>query len=1279
MKKHFKFVSLTLCIALLLLAVGLLASCSPGGGDCTHRDADDNGLCDYCSEEYTDGKDICTHRDADDDNQCDYCYEKFSDGPEDDDHGGPQGPQDPEDPQGPGSGGGSSEADMSLVDPDKFYIGFNFNGIEFVTDPFLDAYTEGMFLGEIEFYLGYEGSDQQWVKAMGSAPISADKERVTNDMNFLATSDQAAELVNYYLDQISEGDVENGVEWAIKFAAGTWPTDDQLDVFIDEVFGIDEFEALVRSTFADGFDIISAEEIGCTDFTYREPVTLIKGIEGNGNWSRFDWMSYLPLSHFFDEQTVVEYYFGEDWYEAVYCFDLAEHLDALEGKGLTVTDDGILVNDAFFDAFDYEVGGIVINDELTLEDGTAQSVSYSMIIRSPGIEYEIEAPETVPAELNFEDGAEAAFDVQVAGVTHTVTVSGHRHGSFYPSKYIDQISQWLKNYGEPKDSSVSTEFVMLTPDSVSFCASGIPVSEFEFVDKLKELGCFVFTYGDRTTTLRSGMDAQMGVGFDQLVTYLSVPNGDSSQHLLTYMLYNNSTYVASETPYAIECVTKYNSDAEEFAVSVSVQLESIISGIGLVDKNCIVTSYYIGDELEIAYGSMINVYRRSAFRGEEYVTVEETLPITKDMISGFDSSAELESGYMYVIYNGSSTNAIEYEIKRDFVTSIEVKLPAMGIDTYIVGMRLNIDGVTLTAYYDSGRDATDIPLTLDMLSELPTTTGSHELTVTYEGKTDTITVKTVKASSASLYGGLGQYYLLGEKPTSAEVRVEYEPNPFDFDYDIIELGIEELESFDTSAAGNKIWSYSWAGVSVSHSYEVVEKAYVGYTPSESGITINGVFLDEAPEYYYELRSFAELNIPAEIDGQPVVAIGYGAFAGLNMINKLTVAEGIVSIGDYAFKGATGLKEVNLPLSATDIGKKIFAECTGLEKLYISGDKRILDYFDGDIGASLTVYVKEGEDTICADFLTLKDELRLSKVVLPSTLTTITLREDTSEFWAMDYLCMYVLEFEVTPGGAFSSDNGVLYGDYGKTLLCYPSSKTDASYTVPEGVERIVYMAYNNYLKTVTLPASLKELGESVFTLDESLTTVTLLGTLTALPKGCFDGCKSLVNFTLPKTLTSIGDTCFAYTKIPTIVVPDSVTYIGYDAFRQCAVQKLAIPKSAMSSFLQLGEQYMTSLTEFAYDGSVGLSDISAIKYDFGKYPQNFSKVYIYGTTSFESGVSGNTARALTIYVDKSVSSITYGWYESTGTKYYIEAASIEGSGNVTVSGYNASFSKWYLG
>lgn len=68
-----KKISVILAIALVFACVLALGSC----GKCEHRDANDDGLCDLCSETYADNCDI--HRDENDDGKCDNGGEAYTD------------------------------------------------------------------------------------------------------------------------------------------------------------------------------------------------------------------------------------------------------------------------------------------------------------------------------------------------------------------------------------------------------------------------------------------------------------------------------------------------------------------------------------------------------------------------------------------------------------------------------------------------------------------------------------------------------------------------------------------------------------------------------------------------------------------------------------------------------------------------------------------------------------------------------------------------------------------------------------------------------------------------------------------------------------------------------------------------------------------------------------------------------------------------------------------------------------------------------------------------
>jgi hypothetical protein len=88
--------------------------------------------------------------------------------------------------------------------------------------------------------------------------------------------------------------------------------------------------------------------------------------------------------------------------------------------------------------------------------------------------------------------------------------------------------------------------------------------------------------------------------------------------------------------------------------------------------------------------------------------------------------------------------------------------------------------------------------------------------------------------------------------------------------------------------------------------------------TESGGTISG--------YGGESKSVV---IPAEIDGEPVMAIEAYAFADNTDITSVVIPEGVISIGDFAFANCTALKSVTLPASLKIIGDGAFLHCAGL--------------------------------------------------------------------------------------------------------------------------------------------------------------------------------------------------------------------------------------------------------------------------------------------------------------------------------------------------------------
>ena len=271
-------------------------------------------------------------------------------------------------------------------------------------------------------------------------------------------------------------------------------------------------------------------------------------------------------------------------------------------------------------------------------------------------------------------------------------------------------------------------------------------------------------------------------------------------------------------------------------------------------------------------------------------------------------------------------------------------------------------------------------------------------------------------------------------------------------------------------------------------------------------------------------------------------------------------------------------------SLTDEGSAQIQDCTSTDTELV-----IPDTIDG-------IKVTELGKTA---FGTDPDNCPFEKISLPASIEYIS-------YDAPFMFCAKLKEISVDEANeCYCANDGILYSKDMTTLVCYPQSKGETSFTVPEGITEIGSAAlYNTGLSDITFPSTLEktnyfslgdledltkadlsetaltEIGLFTFSGCSSLSEVLLPDTLYSINGGAFYNCKSLKEITLPESLEYVGQYAFMDTGLTSIEIPESVTEIGYCAFGYYTDEYGS--ERASSSFTIIG-QYSSAAYTYCTD------------------------------------------------------------------------------------------------
>ena len=209
----------------------------------------------------------------------------------------------------------------------------------------------------------------------------------------------------------------------------------------------------------------------------------------------------------------------------------------------------------------------------------------------------------------------------------------------------------------------------------------------------------------------------------------------------------------------------------------------------------------------------------------------------------------------------------------------------------------------------------------------------------------------------------------------------------------------------------------------------------------------------------------EVTIPSQVtfNGKEytVVEIGMGSFSG--DFTSVTIPNTVTTIQWGAFSYCDGLSKVILPASVTKIGESAFNACSNLRVVYINNPHTEItpNNYNEDGNGYGDVWDPSFSFGRCD---------KLVAFVCPMEFDDSILNLPYS---------IRVVHTENTEAVSVLDDNTIL-DDFGKILISAGIDTESGSYVVPEGVERITSGSINQFLTSITIPASVKYVEADAF-------------------------------------------------------------------------------------------------------------------------------------------------------------------------------------------------------
>ena len=387
---------------------------------------------------------------------------------------------------------------------------------------------------------------------------------------------------------------------------------------------------------------------------------------------------------------------------------------------------------------------------------------------------------------------------------------------------------------------------------------------------------------------------------------------------------------------------------------------------------------------------------------------------------------------------------------------------------------------------------------------------------------------------------------------------------------------KDLTSVTLSEGLTSIWEYAFYGCTSLQQIRFPDSLREIHSDAFQGSGLTSLSLNKVTSVWqFAFKDCASL---ASLDLGSVRTLGLQAFENCVSLRSVSVPSTLQSSDMYIFAGCTRLEKISLPSNGVQIHGKAFYGTAYAEKaenwqnglLFIDG---YLMAANEDFAGTRTLSLPAG--TVCiADGALSGSSYGQSNT---SSLETVTLPQRLCRIGAEAFLNCSALKTVNAAGGITSIgkdafEGTALYNDstgenwYGGGLyignwLVAVSKSVSGDFVVKEGTEYIIDIDSPNRLfptpalnkiTSVTLPSSLRRIGNNAFKSLSKITSIKLPAGLESIGENAFSGCIALASVNLGDcaSLREIGTAALMQCAFTQITVPASVQTMGYNVFNQ---------------------------------------------------------------------------------------------------------------------------------